>query len=175
MDIINILNTCFTLCLAFTILFFIISVVLFFVFDIRTVFNIRSGRAQAKTVKEMQEANSNTGRLRVGKQTQTAKLTGFSTHGKPPVSREQQTTEQLPRSNQGADATTVLSTENSGADETQLLSQDESFTEVLNNNSVPSEPVQVDFSHTQSTPEVAIINFEVVKKVICRGTDEVIE
>ena len=56
MDLISIFRICFYVCLAFTILFFIISVVLFFLFDIKTIFNIRTGRAKQKTIKEMQAA-----------------------------------------------------------------------------------------------------------------------
>lgn len=73
-SLINILQTCFQVCLAFTILFFIITVILFFLFDIRAIFNIRTGRAKSKTIKEMQQANNNTGRLRVGGKTLTSKL-----------------------------------------------------------------------------------------------------
>ena len=73
-DLINIFQTCFQVCLAFTVLFFIITVILFFLFDIRAIFNIRTGRAKNKTIKEMQQANSNTGRLRVGGKTLTSKL-----------------------------------------------------------------------------------------------------
>lgn len=71
---INVLRTCFQVCLALTIVFFVINIVLFFVFDIRTIFNIRTGRAKRKTVREMQAANDSTGRLRVGGKTLTAQL-----------------------------------------------------------------------------------------------------
>ncbi len=72
--VISVLKTCFVVCLTVTILFFVINVVLFFVFDIRTLFNIRTGRAKRKTIKEMQAANDSTGRLRVGGKTLTAQL-----------------------------------------------------------------------------------------------------
>ena len=71
---VSLLKICFSICLALTVVFFIISIILFFVFDIRTIFNIRTGRAKRRTVLEMQEANSRTGRLRVGGKTQTARL-----------------------------------------------------------------------------------------------------
>lgn len=74
MDLISILNTGFIICLSAAILFLVISIILFFVFDIRTIYMIRSGRAQARTVKEMEKANSDTGRLRIGKVTQTSTL-----------------------------------------------------------------------------------------------------
>ena len=57
MDMLSVLNTAFVICLAMTILFFVVSVILFFLFDIKTIYMIRSGRAQAKTVKEMEEIN----------------------------------------------------------------------------------------------------------------------
>ena len=74
MDLISIFRICFYICLAFTILFFIISVVLFFLFDIKTIFNIRTGRAKQKTIKEMQAAYNSTGRLRVDGKTLTSQL-----------------------------------------------------------------------------------------------------
>ena len=63
-SVINTMNTLFWICLSFTVLFFIISVVLFFVFDIRTIFNMKTGRAQAKTVKEMKAANEITAAMK---------------------------------------------------------------------------------------------------------------
>ena len=68
-DSISILQTGFIICLAFAIVFFIISVVLFFVFNIRLIFNIRTGRAKKKTIEEMK-----TGRLRAKGKSLTSKL-----------------------------------------------------------------------------------------------------
>lgn len=48
MDLISIFRICFYICLAFTILFFIISVVLFFLFDIKTIFNIQNRSCKAE-------------------------------------------------------------------------------------------------------------------------------
>lgn len=175
MGIINVLNTCFTLCLAFAILFFVIAVVLFFIFDIRTIFSIRSGRAQAKTVKEMQEANSNTGRLRVGKQTQTAKLS-------PEQSKQRQVTSKLSKAKAPVPPPVAAPAQYEPApvvNETQLLSQESAETEVLSSEtSVLSEssytPSQATTQPVVPDEEPANIYFEIVKKVICRGTDEVI-
>lgn len=68
------LQTCFVICLALAIAFFVISVIMFFAFNIRLIFNIRTGRAKKKTVEEMQKANSETGRLRANGKTLTSKL-----------------------------------------------------------------------------------------------------
>lgn len=165
MNMINILNTCFILCLAISILFFIISVVLFFLFDIRTIFNIRSGRAQAKTVKEMQEANSTTGRLRVGKQTQTSKLspqTKSSPAAPKPAEQEQMaTTEQLTNN------TPAQADFSEQSNETQVLVQNYAETSVLS-------PGMTNSAESDKTESVPSIRFEVIKKVICRDTSEVI-
>ena len=62
-----IFNTIFIICLALAIVFFIVSVILFFLFDIRGIFNIKTGRAEKKRIKELEEANAKTGRLRGAK------------------------------------------------------------------------------------------------------------
>ncbi len=170
-NIIEILNTCFILCLSIGILFLIISVVLFFMFDIRTVYNIRSGRAQAKTVKEMQEANSTTGRLRVGKATQTAKLTT----SKPPVAAPAPSgpaTDELP----AQPAPQAVQT--GSYEETQLLSDDAAETSILSQDvaetSVLSSATNDVVTQTADDSPVEEVYFEVIKKIICRDTDEVI-
>ncbi len=173
-NIIEILNTCFILCLSIGILFLIISVVLFFMFDIRTVYNIRSGRAQAKTVKEMQEANSTTGRLRVGKATQTAKLTT----PKPPVAAPAPSgpaTDELPAppapqavQTGSYEETQLLSND---AAQTSILSQDVAETSVL---SAAANEVSAPVAQTSGDAPVEEVYFEVIKKIICRDTDEVI-
>lgn len=60
---ITILNTGFAICVAFSILFFIVSVVLFFVFDIKRIFDMKTGRAEKQKIREMEEENALTGRL----------------------------------------------------------------------------------------------------------------
>ncbi|MBQ4569201.1 MAG: hypothetical protein IJA62_04020 [Ruminococcus sp.] len=176
MNSIEILNTGFTLCLAIGILFLIISIVLFFVFDIRTIFSIRTGRAQAKTVKEMQTANANTGRLRAGKQTQTGKLSKNSTTVRtasvvaPPAAQQSRDiTEQLD-ADRGIAETEVLDTQDGhGTDETQVLKTQEfdAETSVLGSNSAYS-------TASTESENVTAIYFEVIKKVVCRDTDEVV-
>ena len=60
---INILNTGFAICVAFSILFFVVSIVLFFVFDIKRIFDMKTGRAEKQKIREMEEENALTGRL----------------------------------------------------------------------------------------------------------------
>ncbi len=54
----EIYQTLFTIFLAATIVLFILSIVLFFVFNIRKIFSIKSGFAIKKSVKELNEINS---------------------------------------------------------------------------------------------------------------------
>ena len=73
-QVVTILNTCFWVFLVLTVLFFAGTVVLFFLFDIKTVYNIETGRAKSKSVKQMLAANRNTGHLRTETKGQTSKL-----------------------------------------------------------------------------------------------------
>lgn len=61
---INTLHTLFYVCLGLCMVFLIISVILFFKFDIWNLFNARTGRSVRKTVKSLEEKNARTGSLR---------------------------------------------------------------------------------------------------------------
>ena len=60
-QIINILHIGFIICLVLTILFAALSVFFFFQFKICDVFNAITGRAQRKSVQQMEEENAKTG------------------------------------------------------------------------------------------------------------------
>lgn len=61
---INIFHTLFYVCLALCIVFLILSVIFFFEFDIRNIFNAKTGRSVRKRVQSMEEKNAHTGPLR---------------------------------------------------------------------------------------------------------------
>ena len=61
---INMFHTLFYVCLGLCIVFLILSVIFFFKFDIRNIFNARTGRSLRKTVQSMEEKNARTGSLR---------------------------------------------------------------------------------------------------------------
>lgn len=63
-QIINIFHSGFIICLVLTILFAALSIFFFFRFKIRDVFNAITGRAQRKSVQQMEEENAKTGKLR---------------------------------------------------------------------------------------------------------------
>ncbi|MBQ6181467.1 MAG: hypothetical protein IJK31_07240 [Ruminococcus sp.] len=68
----------FIICIAFAILFFIISVILFFVFHIKDIFDIKTGRAQKRKIDEMEKENALTGRLITPKNRRPGETSGFS-------------------------------------------------------------------------------------------------
>lgn len=167
-SVISTLNTCFWVCLSFTILFFVISVILFFVFDIKTIFNIKTGRAQAKIVKEMKIANESTGRLRVDGKTQTSKLSEEEkdvSRAPAVVSPEPDTKNQY--YNSGSEDTAVLS--HNDVKNTEYSDLNYAETSVLSNNMTD------DFNEPVFSEETNSVNFKVVKKVICVHTNEIIQ
>ena len=177
-SVIDILNTLFWVCLSGAIIFFIISVVLFFVFDIRTIFNIKTGRAQAKTVKEMKAANESTGRLRVAGKTQTTKLTKEQmTESRVPAVTPPEAGTQNQYYNSGANETEILEKEtevlHQGEDETSLLSP-----ERPNNNysetTVLSDIGNNGYNETVVDENEVRVGFRVIKNIVCVHTNEII-
>ena len=61
--LINLYHNGFIVCIILAILFFVAAIVMFFVFDIRNIFNIKTGRAQKRKIDEMEKENSLTGRF----------------------------------------------------------------------------------------------------------------
>ncbi len=177
MDLISIFRICFYICLAFTILFFIISVVLFFLFDIKTIFNIRTGRAKQKTIKEMQAANNSTGRLRVDGKTLTSQLSKNDKKNikkreniiVPPQTepvKEQYVNQSKTPYGDGSENTTVLQPQadiqsyDPGAQTTQQLSESD-----MNN---------IGYDNSFAYDNVKNVNFQIVKKLVVIHTDEII-
>ncbi len=165
-SMIDILNTCFMVSLAFTILFFIISVVIAFVFDIKTIFSIRTGRAQAKTINEMKKANVSTGRLRVDGKTVTSKLSDEE-KGKPripavlPPQPEAQT----------YDAKTSA---------TDVLTPEKAVEMDMTTGNIPAFPAETSvLSNTDEindSSDVAVnVNFKVIKQIVLIHTEVTID
>lgn len=61
---INIYHTAFIVCLVLGIVFLLITVFLFFKFDIRKIFDMKTGRGARRTIQKMEEINARTGKLR---------------------------------------------------------------------------------------------------------------
>ena len=187
MDLISIFRICFYVCLAFTILFFIISVVLFFLFDIKTIFNIRTGRAKQKTIKEKQAANNSTGRLRVDGKTLTSQLSKNDKKNikkkreniiVPPQTepvKEQYVNQSKTPYGDGSENTTVLQPQ---AEPTAVLSQPDiqsydpgaQTTQQLSE----SDMNNIGYDNSFAYDNVQNVNFQIVKKLVVIHTDEII-
>lgn len=61
---ISLYNIGYWVCLGFSIFFLGISILLFFRFDVRKIFDLRTGRGERKTIQKMEEMNAKTGKLR---------------------------------------------------------------------------------------------------------------
>ena len=153
-QIINILHIGFIICLVLTILFAALSVFFFFQFKIRDVFNAITGRAQRKSVQQMEEENAKTGKLRQDYYSAPTSSDLYTTpSGRiPPVMSAQQAaggqadgaayTEQVYHSAdpEGREHTMQLHTAattllNSGSEETTLLNSGSEETTLLNSGS----------------------------------------
>lgn len=187
---IDVLDTCFKVCLSFTIFFIILSVALFFIFDIKTIFSIRTGSAKRKTIKEMQVANDTTGRLRVGNKTLTSKLpkgetgrtrgpvivppkhTKTDNYSNTEASNETEVLQENPTELLQDNPTEVL---NEQFAQTEVLSEQFDRTEVLSQKQQYDEiTVQTTVAWDNADNEAVIkeIAFEIVKKEMFIHTDE---
>ncbi len=150
--VINMLHTGFIVCLVLAIVFFLISVLLFFVFDIKNVFMVRTGRAAKKEIRKLQDENFNTGRLRApqngsiygnsGAMTQSGKMTERIQEKKtiPTTSGEEteqlagmEETELLGSTEETEQLTSMEETELLGSTEETELLRDGEETELLSN------------------------------------------
>ena len=62
--IINLYHIGFLICLALSMIFLLVTVFLFFKFDIRNIIDLKTGRGAKKTIQKMEELNAKTGKLR---------------------------------------------------------------------------------------------------------------
>lgn len=91
-ELIPIYHSLFYVCMAGSILFAALAVFFFFMFDIRRVFNVQSGRAERMTVERMRAENAATGRLLSTAGTTEEPAQRPPTVVQPPSSEVQQTT-----------------------------------------------------------------------------------
>lgn len=83
-NLINLYETGFKICLALAVLFFALTIFMFFRFRILKVIANRTGRAQKKSIEQMQEANARTGHLRRAAQVAMGEYTPESLPQQPP-------------------------------------------------------------------------------------------
>lgn len=163
-QLISVLHTCFTVFLVVAVIMVILSVALFFLLNIKDVFNILTGRAVRKTVQEMEEANNATGRLRKVNKIAMGDITA------PTMTDEliaNSVTEPLQKNmaqaeEQGSENTMLL---NEGAGDTTLLNSGE--TSVLS-------MVNIHAEDEQNQQHINIGKFLIVKSEMLIHTDEII-
>ncbi len=134
--LLEILQMGYIICLVLAIVFFLISVLLFFVFDIRNIFLIRTGRAAKRDIRKLAEKNFQTGQLR----RPDAGKYDMSNSGSLDESQETDVTEPMGKETDAVQQSQFISQgeQETGAEGTTVLGQNETtvlngeFTTVLN-------------------------------------------
>lgn len=193
----NILNICFIALLVLGIVFLAIAVVLFFLFDIKTIYSIRTGRAQAKAVKEMAETNAQTGHLRYVNKKKKKETPAYNPYDAPiaektnfennsSASPQVRQSRSVPNSVEGAEDTNVLSeiSENTTvlptpAGETILDNSSNNTEEILVKTQKNEDGLTSSLNRNQPMQDETVItldqlHFDVIKKVVSTFTDEII-
>lgn len=144
------------ICFAVAAVAFVIALLMFFSFDIKTIFMIKTGRARQKTVDEMSERNSRTGKLRED----SGQVTGERTKPVSTAKVEASTAEDLSKyeppdigKSSAPSSTTVEVKEEGKPGQTVLLSEE---------------------AAAQEASAEAGSDFRVIRKMIVTHTDEVI-
>lgn len=188
----------FYVCLAVAGLFLVLTIMLFFMFDIPGIISARSGKAKAKTIQEMKDTNSTTGRLLQKKH--TPKTTGNldkkvkvkkGTVLTPDQMNGSGITEEIktPQENadpaEGSAETAALGADTAmtaplGADaaQTAVLGAEPAQTAVLGTDAVTQrfgESETAVLVQSASVPPAEGVTFEVVKKVILCDTQEIVD
>ena len=188
----------FYVCLAVAGLFLVLTIMLFFMFDIPGIISARSGKAKAKTIQEMKDTNSTTGRLLQKKH--TPKTTGNldkkvkvkkGTVLTPDQMNGSGITEEIktPQENadpaEGSAETAALGADTAmtaplGADaaQTAVLVAEPAQTAVLGADAVTQrfgESETAVLVQSASVPPAEGVTFEVIKKVIVCDTQEIVD
>ena len=188
----------FYVCLAVAGLFLVLTIMLFFMFDIPGIISARSGKAKAKTIQEMKDTNSTTGRLLQKKH--TPKTTGNldkkvkvkkGTVLTPDQMNGSGITEEIktPQENadpaEGSAETAALGADTAmtaplGADaaQTAVLGAEPAQTAVLGADAVTQrfgESETAVLVQSASVPPAEGVTFEVIKKVIVCDTQEIVD
>ena len=151
----------FYVCLAVAVLFFIVSVLLFFRFDIRTILSEKSGKKKEKAVKELLEENRATGRMY----------------------RRNQNAVKNPGAGRAAvqNADRALYARSAAAAQNNDLLSDDVEANRLDPSVFDSPTVRLDavdsamLVQSATIPEVEGVRFDIVRNTVLVATDEIIE
>lgn len=117
---IELFHTLFQICLGVCIVGLILSVLFFFLFDIRKIFNAKSGRSVKRAVQQMEENNARTGKLAMPSLNMEPERSGdFSSR-----SGEMVKSGRLHRSGRLGRSGKLIQAESEGASETSVLYHD---------------------------------------------------
>lgn len=147
----------------------VLSIVFFFVFNIPSVFLLRTGKGARQTIKKMREINAETGRLRKNKNEYM--LSPDYTSGEMTASLPQQNDTQQSATNEGENATTVLSAD--GENATTVLSPVETTILANNETTVLSGEITSEVSRVEYIRETSG-RFDIVYNLMFVHSDETI-
>lgn len=188
-QIIALYHTGFIVCLCLAVVFAALSVFLFLKFRIRKVFNFITGRAEKRTIRQMEEENAQTGKLR--QDTYIPEATGdlYTTPSGsvPPViypptgevATGMEPTEKIRAqadagktpdiAGEGAEATTLL---NTGTEDTMLLYGEPSGTFARESETVLLTPEMERAMEEERETRSYAGRFEIIKEVMMIHTEE---
>ena len=138
----------------------IMAVIFFFVFNIRDVYALRTGKAKRVAIERMSARNEQTGRLRATTGSGSLKTTASIPSAV--------TDEQKPDASATADSTTLL---NGSSSETTVLGTSDNETTVLTNQAPAPAAAQ---TVTQPVPKPSSIRFDISDDTVVIHTDEMI-
>ena len=183
MQLYQIFKIGFYVCLGLAVLFLVLGIVLFFLFDIRSIHKVRAGREKAKAIREMEQNAASTGRM-VGKKNTQRKSGQLKDQRlvitKGTVLSPEEADGSAVTAEMGAKGTAAQGADDSRTDvlgaveaETAVLGAEKAETAVLD------APTQR-FGEAETSVLVQAANirmagdvhFEVVKKVICCESDK---
>lgn len=178
--VISILNTGYIICLVLTIVFFLISILLFIVFDIKHTFLVLTGRAAKKEIKKLEEENFNTGRLRRYQHPHNYGDSGaFSSSedfGKTETMADVPDTSQYAQQNQPEYSPAQYDNQSNDSNATTILGQ--SDTTVLNANGAQTTVLNAELTTVLNADMRSTVHqnrkFDITKKEMLIHTEEVI-
>lgn len=179
-QLIALYHTGFIICLILTILFAIVSIAIFFLFKIRKVFDVLTGRAEKRIIRQMEEENAQTGKLR--RDTYVPEVTGdlyttpsgsvppviypptgeVATGGEPTEKMRMDVQPVQDQTGEGSEATTLL---DSGSEETTLLNGEPCGTTLLT-------PEMMNSQQEESRKKPYSGRFEIIKEEMLIHTEE---
>lgn len=184
---INIYHTAYIVCLVFAIVFLVLTVFLFFKFDIRKIIDIKTGRGAKRSIQKMEEINARTGKLRQDMVARTpSRLKAEDRITYPPTAENPKVHAQVAAQNAGTQGQkTVHISDPSGSDYTQPLGgQGSENTTILSDSSETTILCQEDPETTvlsqnplvESQPEKKALPgmFKIEKEILWVHTKEVL-